>query len=86
MNNSKKWKLMSETPPYEGYTGIVLINSLDGKILPKEEYWTEIGTFCDGEWLKLDYDEHLGILRKVPIHGKVYAYARYLVPSWEDEL
>ena len=49
--------------------------------LPQDEYWYDIGTYCDGNWYKLDYDDRLGVLRKVPVKGDIAAYAQYLVPK-----
>ena len=74
------WNKMDD-PPYDGYTGVVLISGFNGNKLPEDEYWTDIATYCDGIWYKLDYDDHVGVLRKVPVHGDVVAYARYLVPK-----
>lgn len=79
------WRKMDD-PPYEGYTGVVLICGLNGKQLPKDEYWTQIATYCDGFWYYLDYDEHTGVLRKVPVHGEIAAYGQYIVPEWHDAL
>ena len=59
------WTEMKEKKPEEGFTAVVLI---------KETNTMEVATYCDSMWFQLSYDNHLGILRKMPVRGTVLAY------------
>ena len=67
-----RWIKM-DTPPAEGFPCFV-----------KTQNRNSVAMFCDGDWYTLEYDPHLGVLRKVPVHG-VTAYTLCTPPLDENE-
>lgn len=81
----KCWYTMQEKPPYDGYTGVVLVSTVAGKP-DADACYTRFATYCDDLWYSLEYDEYTGVLRKMPVKGNILAYSRCLVPDWQNEL
>ena len=72
------WTPISENKPYNGFIGALRIIPR-GDNGPLNEYWYDIGTYCEGDWYKLEYDDTLGTVVKVPVHGKIDSYSPILV-------
>lgn len=82
----KTWHKLEDDKPRDGQTVIVLYPAIETSSPIAEMLVSDVATYCDGFFYQLDYDDRLGVLRKVPLHDKVYAWAKYIIPNWDDEL
>lgn len=82
------WKKLEEHTPVEGNVYGLLISAAEKKNAdrPKSDWETNIGTYNDGEFYSLQYDPHLGVVRKDIVHGKVKAFCTPELPDWRNEL
>lgn len=79
---NRHWHLFEDVKPADGQTVVLCFSN--GEV--DKQFWTtDLATYCDGTFYKLEYDEHLGVLRKVPVHEKVLAWSSYLTYSLSDE-
>ena len=80
--NRKRWKRVKETPPAEGAAVVILLTHGE----QDSDFWTtEIAYYCDGQFYNLEYDPHLGILRKQHVSEPVEYWATWW--TWSiDEL
>ena len=80
--NRKHWYKLSDRKPYAGKPVAVLFmnNELD------PQFWTtDIAYYCDGDFYCLEYDPHLGVLRKQFVSEPIEYWSEYYTFS-ADEL
>ena len=76
------WHLYEDVKPADGQTVVICLPNGE----TDKQFWTtDIATYCDEMFYKLEYDEYLGVLRKVPVNEKVLAWSQYLSYSFDDE-
>lgn len=80
-SNLVEWKNIEKDPPCEG--SLVFILQLNGE-LDKDFWTTEAAYYCDGEFYVLEYDPHLGILRKQHVSNKAKYWHPVYFPSYSD--
>lgn len=61
MNKVSNWHSMKESVPAEG-AAVIILNTNNNP---------DVGYYCDGDFYFLEYDPHLGVLRKQHIPYKV---------------
>ena len=79
--NRKHWYKLPDQKPYEGKAVVVL--NMNGTY--DTDFWTtEIAYYCDEQFYFLEYDPHLGILRKQHYPYKVEYWADYFTFNPEE--
>jgi hypothetical protein len=78
---SKHWHSVKDCPPIDGQTVVVLFKNGTGD----KDFWTEsVATFCDGSFYCLEYDPHLGILRKQFVKEPTEYWSSYYTYSVDE--
>ena len=81
--NRKRWHSMKDTPPANGQCVAILI--MHGT--KDTDFWTtQIAYYCDGDFFCLEYDDTLGVLRKVHINEPVEYWSSYYTFDTEELL
>ena len=75
------WKKYPEDKPMNGQTVLVLIGTVNNEQLAKDAWYAETATYCDGLFYQLIYDDHLGVLRKMPVNETVEGWCFCITPD-----
>ena len=76
-----KWKDPRTQPPKEGQLVVVL--NMNGE--KDSQFWTDdYAYYCDGAFYNLQYDPHLGVMRKHAYTEHVDAWTEPRYPAFDD--
>lgn len=73
--NRKHWQSVKECPPANGACVAVIY---DAKTKDPDFFVTDIAYYCDEEFYKLEYDENLGIMRKIFVSDPVMYWSKLI--------
>lgn len=77
----REWFDYEETKPTEGR--LVCVLHKNGEL--DKQFWTDdYCYYCDGNFYTLDYDPHLGVMRKNVCLEKVDMWTAPLYPNFPD--